>query len=42
MKIVVESYGFNPLYTGHISYLKAVSKKGDKLVVYLNSADGIF
>jgi cytidyltransferase-like protein len=35
--LVLVSGGFDPLHTGHISYLKEASKLGDKLVVALNS-----
>jgi cytidyltransferase-like protein len=37
MKISVVSGGFDPLHSGHISYLLSASKTGDKLVVCLNS-----
>ena len=37
MKIVVVSGGFDPIHSGHISYLEAARKLGDKLIVALNS-----
>ena len=37
MKIVLTTGGFDPLHTGHISYLKAAKELGDKLVVGINS-----
>lgn len=37
MKIIVVSGGFDPIHSGHISYFKAASKLGDKLIVALNS-----
>lgn len=37
MKIVIVSGGFDPLHSGHISYLKAARNLCDKLVVALNS-----
>ena len=37
MKIVVVSGGFDPIHSGHIAYFEAAAKKGDKLVVALNS-----
>ena len=39
MKISVVSGGFDPIHSGHISYIKAARKLGDKLVVCLNSDD---
>jgi cytidyltransferase-like protein len=39
MKIVVVSGGFDPIHSGHISYLQGASKLGDKLIVALNSDD---
>ncbi len=39
MKISVVSGGFDPIHSGHISYLKAASGIGDKLIVALNSDD---
>ena len=37
MKIVVVSGGFDPLHSGHISYLESAAKYGNKLVVLVNS-----
>ncbi len=37
MKISVVSGGFDPIHSGHISYLKSASEIGDHLVVALNS-----
>lgn len=37
MKIVIVTGGFDPLHSGHISYLSAAKKLGDKLIVGLNS-----
>ena len=37
MKIIVVSGGFDPIHSGHISYLKSAKSIGDKLVVLLNS-----
>ncbi len=37
MKIAVISGGFDPLHSGHLSYLKAAASLGDKLIVCLNS-----
>ena len=39
MKIVVVSGGFDPVHSGHIAYLTAAKKLGDKLFVALNSDD---
>ena len=39
MKIVVVSGGFDPIHSGHIAYLEAAKKLGDKLIVALNSDD---
>ncbi len=39
MKIVVCSGGFDPIHSGHISYLRAAKRLGDKLVVGVNSDD---
>jgi cytidyltransferase-like protein len=37
MKIVLVTGGFDPIHSGHISYLKSAKSLGDKLVVGLNS-----
>ena len=37
MKIVICTGGFDPLHSGHISYLKNARQLGDKLVVGVNS-----
>lgn len=37
MKICVVSGGFDPIHSGHISYIKSARGFGDKLVVCLNS-----
>ena len=37
MKIVLVTGGFDPIHSGHISYLKSAKALGDKLVVGLNS-----
>lgn len=37
MKIAVISGGFDPLHSGHLSYIKAAASHADKLVVCLNS-----
>ena len=39
MKVSVASGGFDPLHSGHIKYLKASAKIGDRLIVALNSDD---
>ncbi len=36
-KIVLATGGFDPLHSGHIAYLKAAKKLGDKLIVGVNS-----
>ena len=37
MKIVVVSGGFDPIHSGHISYMKSAKDIGDHLIVALNS-----
>ena len=37
MKLVIVSGGFDPIHSGHISYLKSAKSYGDKLIVALNS-----
>ena len=37
MKIAVVSGGFDPIHSGHISYLKSASEISDYLIVALNS-----
>ena len=37
MKIAIISGGFDPIHSGHISYIEKASKLGSKLVVLLNS-----
>lgn len=37
MKIVIATGGFDPVHSGHISYLNAAAKLGDMLIVGLNS-----
>ena len=37
MKISVVSGGFDPLHSGHISYLNSAKKSGNYLIVLLNS-----
>jgi cytidyltransferase-like protein len=39
MKIVLVTGGFDPVHSGHVSYLKAAKELGDNLVVGLNSDD---
>jgi len=39
MKVSVASGGFDPIHSGHIAYLVAAKKHGDKLIVALNSDD---
>ena len=36
-EIVVISGGFDPIHSGHISYLKEAAKYGDYLIALLNS-----
>ena len=37
MNIIVVSWGFDPIHSGHIEYLKSAKEYGDKLIVALNS-----
>jgi cytidyltransferase-like protein len=37
MKIIITSGGFDPLHSGHINYLNAAKKLGDKLFVIINT-----
>ena len=37
MNIVVVSGGFDPIHSGHISYMKSAKGIGDHLIVALNS-----
>ena len=37
MKIAVVSGGFDPIHSGHISYLKSAKEIADYLIVALNS-----
>ena len=37
MKIIVVSGGFDPIHSGHISYMKSAKNIGDHLIVALNS-----
>jgi len=39
MKIAVVSGGFDPIHSGHIAYIQAAKRFGDRLVVCLNSDD---
>lgn len=39
MKIVLITGGFDPIHSGHIAYINAARKLGDKLIVGLNSDD---
>ena len=39
MRVSVASGGFDPIHSGHIAYLIAAKKQGDKLIVALNSDD---
>jgi cytidyltransferase-like protein len=39
MSISVVSGGFDPIHSGHIAYIEAARKFGDKLIVCLNSND---
>jgi D-beta-D-heptose 7-phosphate kinase/D-beta-D-heptose 1-phosphate adenosyltransferase len=37
MKLVIASGYFNPLHSGHVSYLEEAKKLGDKLLVIINN-----
>ena len=37
MKIVLATGGFDPIHSGHISFLKEAKELGDMLIVGLNS-----
>ena len=37
MKIVIVNGGFDPILSGHISYINSAKKLGDKLIVALHS-----
>ena len=39
MKVVVVSGGFDPIHSGHISYINSAKKFGDYLIIALNSDD---
>jgi cytidyltransferase-like protein len=39
MDIVVVSGGFDPIHSGHITYLESAKKLGEKLIIALNSDD---
>ena len=39
MKIAVVSGGFDPIHSGHISYINSAKKNKDYLIVALNSDD---
>ena len=41
MRVVVISGYFNPIHTGHLDYIKAASKLGDKLVVIVNNDEQV-
>lgn len=41
MKIVITSGYFNPLHSGHISYLDEAAELGDKLVVIVNNDEQV-
>jgi len=38
-KIVLVTGGFDPLHSGHLTYLREAKKLGDKLIVGINSDD---
>ena len=37
MKVVIISGYFNPIHIGHLDYIEAASKMGDKLIVIVNN-----
>jgi len=37
MRVVIISGYFNPLHTGHLDYIQAASKLGDRLIVIVNN-----
>jgi len=37
MKVVIISGYFNPIHAGHLDYIEAASKMGDKLIVIVNN-----
>ena len=39
MKISIVSGGFDPIHSGHLSYIKSARKFGDYLIIALNSDD---
>ena len=41
MRVVIISGYFNPIHTGHLDYIKAASKLGDKLVVIVNNDEQV-
>ena len=41
MRVVVISGYFNPIHTGHLDYIKAASKLGDRLVVIVNNDEQV-
>jgi len=41
MKTIITSGYFNPLHTGHISYLNEAKKLGDRLIVIVNNDEQV-
>ncbi len=41
MKIVIASGYFNPIHSGHISYLEEAQKLGDRLFVFVNNDEQV-
>lgn len=41
MRTIITSGYFNPLHTGHISYLNEAKKLGDRLIVVVNNDDQV-